>query len=485
MSVSYQSLVLRMQKVLCTSRNRRPSEETPTNLPVQWDLNLQRPLSPIGVWAVPTLPFSRRLLLRCLRRKNPTSSEPVAARLPVEVWLLILGTAVLDNNDINAVVKTNKFFFDIASHLLYRDIVWINAAHVSVSLPIWNGAADFLSSKPRSLVFGLTEVPEQPAVSVFGPDGLATQVLTHKLSGPVEESLVLNGGDTVALTSSPLFTKILSVASSFSLLETLVFRCTIVTPHWYRVVGALNKLHTLRFERCIIPGAIGAPVDANPSISELSLLNIKQRLLYIEGADFPAAFTPNRLRNLLLSPTLTTLHIDPESLSSFNLTEEEMPQGLRHFYVHNDRRGVVTSPRRDVEYVVGRIIASCNLLESFSNTSPLYEFLPAEVSVDSLKQFGLERYRGRWWFLQRYRENLARSLRLLHLIDIENTPSHIGWLDRHFPRLNTLAFDIPRWESKILLLHRNQLKLRRLVCLQIRYGGDALDAVGFYSSLRT
>jgi hypothetical protein len=485
----YHSLLQKTQQLFCAPNDRRTDVMRPTihlvsQTPCR-DIGLRTYLTPFSDWVTPTLTVSHALLLRCLRRKNPTTSEPVAARLPVEVWLLILeSVGVLSTKDINAVVRTNRFFFDIASHLLYQHIVWTNASHVAVSLPIWNAAGESLTTRPRSIVFGLsrlTEVPMQPVVSVFGPDGSVTPVLALRDARHVEETLVLTGGDTATLASSPLFTEIMFIVPSFVYLETLVFRGAIVNPHWYLVVSALKNLKTLRFERCIIPEAADAPEQIDLPVHELRLLNITRRSRYFTGEDGPTAIYPERLDSLLSSPSLVTLRIDPESLMNFPFREDQMPQGLRHLHLHSDRRGVVTSPLRAVESLIGRILTSCPLVESFSNMSLFNPSLPETLPADYMKQFGLTRYRGSWGFLLNYPGKNSQSLRSLHLLRIDDIPSTFGVVDRNFRGLEVLAVDIAHWDNAVMFMRGD--RLQRVVCLHIRYGGDTLDEVGVLFAL--
>ncbi|KAF7964852.1 hypothetical protein HWV62_2492 [Athelia sp. TMB] len=200
---------------------------------------------------------------------------------PNELLLEIFGS--LGRFDLFQVVQTSRQFHCLALRLLYRDVIWQDPRRYLHSIPVWKGSPNFKDAT-RSVVIGVCEerYDHIVAATVVEPDGSVRRhvempgLAALLASAQPYEAHRLTRHKIDRAASSSLFNVMIQHLSSFTALNSLIFKKAIVPVTFYEILQALPSLRILRLETCSITSASTAPpadLGVFP-ITELTLLDL-------------------------------------------------------------------------------------------------------------------------------------------------------------------------------------------------------------------
>lgn len=411
-----------------------------------------------------------------------------SVQLPAELWAHIFednAYGVLDSQDLVAITRCCRRFYNLAITILYQRIVWMDPALFVQSLGMWRACAS-IASLPRSLVIGLS-APSVNLISIanmIDADGAHVAIADTFLAREhirytARTALSLQKGlQTPMLATHSLHSTMINLASSFSNLTTLVFKSCILPKRLRNFVRQFPRLHTLHIEGCAIPenGIEDQDTDDAPlMIEDFRIFDVKTHWTTLDHLD-----------TLTSSPFLISLHVDPTAFRFIQAPWKDRapPINLRFLTIHAPRHGDLEEGLvRMLLYRLGWMLHSCPKIQVIETVFPFMEDINHGISLNGLSHFenyDLRRYSGpisSLCYIPFVRA--AQSLQSLHVWNNTNR----DWIEiisrlSRCKNLRVLSLSLSRWDEGIMwAIITHLVTLKGLVRLKISYEVNDPDLV--------
>ncbi|KAI8971314.1 hypothetical protein BD414DRAFT_426316 [Trametes punicea] len=209
---------------------------------------------------------------------------PVTDKVPAEIWLEIF-EQVPTRVDLHSVSVACKKFHSLTVRALHRDLVWVKPLHVVRSLSVWD-VNPGMDAAVRSVVLGISTVPNRTCVPVVGldgsldsspawaglPQGHTTLFSTLKHYNLIDDA---RGGFASHTLHDAMFNRIMT----FINVRSLTLSHMMVYDMHFELIHTLPQLRSLRLEFCLFQEKIRSKTfnHANLPITELTMLNLRRQ----------------------------------------------------------------------------------------------------------------------------------------------------------------------------------------------------------------
>ncbi|TCD71040.1 hypothetical protein EIP91_000539 [Steccherinum ochraceum] len=430
--------------------------------------------------------------------------------VPNELWMDIFETMDVPQ-DLHAVVLSCKKFYVCGIRALLRNLIWSNPHDVATNLPIWsnNNADHLLVADVRSLVLGVSGVPESCGVTFIDEDGRkrrgpiphALHPMMHlddqddHVDPVVAQSTLMRTlryyqiADRHAFAAQSLYTRMCQRMVTFVNLERLECRDLVFTDELFGVIHHLPALRQLHIELCLFPPrqAVQSRDHSALPLTELKLLNLRRRVTHVhefagnngglmgigyvpaaDGQGFAIADLDDDLSHVLklaLAADLRSLHIDSTADvlgRVFTVWDNSVPGYVYHLPPRLERlyiskkayhRGQVQPQFAGEQFFPDRalyaLFSRCPTLRTIS----LECQLPRHTAFPENCLPNLRNVEGLAEAVMAMGTN--RPLEAVSLLWSDNvlygTLDSLGLIaDGHGTKLKMLAVEIPKWDEEVL-----------------------------------
>ncbi len=212
--------------------------------------------------------------------------------VPAEMWMAIFEELSI-SKDLHSVLLTCRKFHSYAIRALHRNVIWKTPTHLAHNLPLWS-AEPRMALDVKSLEVHVSSLPEFYTVRFVGVNG---QTIVGPLTNagippsdlqnwPLSKSLnyyQLLRKYTYA--SRNLYDHMTTRITTFTNLESLVFRNLLFTDKLFAVIHTLPNLRKLHIEMCLFPGRNSCALRDHSvlPITDLTLVNLRRRIHNVHG----------------------------------------------------------------------------------------------------------------------------------------------------------------------------------------------------------
>jgi hypothetical protein len=448
-----------------------------------------------------------------------------STQLPNELWIHVFEDHpdVLDLSDLNAIVRTNKTFHNLALRTLYRKVSWSNPFHLVNALKFWDAASAADSSSvmlPLSLTIGVSRMCASRNADIVDIDGLVAskpiflerQERSYADLSDITSAIIVRSDETAwnfnidYFASEPLHRSMLERACTFVNLEELAFTSVILPQSFHTFIHGFPHLQRLRLELCAIPATEGiAPSHTTLPITELYLFGLYYA---VDMRYLPVHTVHNVQRNplefftLASAQSLVELHVDSTAPVFTIFGKDGSPpvsQNLRRIFLHNHQptriekawkaNGGSDVTRRTYDHTtimlsMARLLFLCPSIQSIYTCYPFSEthFTTQLVTPQYFDSTNLRDYSGPIASFNFGSFATARGLRAIDITDdrcllLQTIPK----FGSEFTNLRVLsARFVGRWDNEVM--YAVCALLPQLVRLKIVYSDYGPDDVGSLSA---